>query len=325
MTTGEEEASSSDQHPTTTTGMASHGGLAGSSSGGNTNSGILSSSSDGSPSMDISANLSYSILPLLQMQPVNNLTKHDIHNLVKTILNMEPYILNFDLSLNGEHIGFFAPFVALSTNCIISNATAIPKSQVQLTSNACSILIQYILHYLQSCNERSILTKVSISANISVGHKLFHRMNNIRFNPSNNFLFVLFQIQLITLLQSLCDDVPPLTKSDIISLCAVIKSSKVPTELSPRQSVESERSHLSTSRSGEGNEDSKEPKRIRLDHTCDLLIEQLMTPIVDLNRRDYSDYEKTVGSHSNFPQTQDSKVSRGDFNCPSTLITFMKH
>lgn len=39
-------------------------------------------------SMDLSANLSCSILPLLQIQPTNNLTKHDVNNLVKTIIKM---------------------------------------------------------------------------------------------------------------------------------------------------------------------------------------------------------------------------------------------
>lgn len=150
MTTGEdEEASSSEPSNQPSTTVVS------------INPAMASINNNNNTAMDISANLSYSILPLLQMQPVTNLTKHDINNLVKTILSMEPYILNYDLSFNNDHIGFFAPFVALSTNCIISNASAIPKSQVQLTSNACSILIQYILHYLQVCDERSLLTKVN--------------------------------------------------------------------------------------------------------------------------------------------------------------------
>ena len=97
------------------------------------------------------------------------------------------------MSFSNENVSFFAPFVALSANCIISNAYAsmfsmalsfchsfnpktkwpfncyalsfrflllVPKSQVQLTSNACSILIQYLLHYCQVCDERGTLTKV---------------------------------------------------------------------------------------------------------------------------------------------------------------------
>lgn len=110
------------------------------------------------------------------------------------------------------------------------------------------------------------------------------------------------------MLQGLCDDVPPLTKSDIISLCAIIKSSKVPADLSPKQNTDVDKSHLTASRTTNSDE-IKEPKRIRLDHTCDALIEQLMTPIVDINRRDYADYDKAIGSSSSFPNSQDSKVS----------------
>ena len=123
------------------------------------------------------------------------------------------------------------------------------------------------------------------------------------------------QLHLITLLQGLCNGMPLLTKSDVISLCAIIKSSKVPNDLSSRpNSDESENSYSSSSASSraEIEENQKESKKIPLDHTCDSLIEQLMTPIVELNRKDCLNFEKNL--ISNFSTTQDSKVSHHFFS-----------
>ena len=121
------------------------------------------------------------------------------------------------MSFSNENVSFFAPFVALSANCIISNAYAsmssmalsfchsfnpktkwpfncyalsfrflllVPKSQVQLTSNACSILIQYLLHYCQVCDERGTLTKVPCFS--------FLFFSFLSFCPKANLLSCLF-------------------------------------------------------------------------------------------------------------------------------------
>ncbi|RWS17081.1 E3 ubiquitin-protein ligase UBR4-like protein [Dinothrombium tinctorium] len=95
---------------------------------------------------------------------------------------------------------------------------------------------------------------------------------------------------------SLCDDVPPLLKSDVISLCAIFKSGKIPRELAPKQ----DRQTTQVSFTHSETEDVKEPKRMRLDHTCDSLVEQLITPIIDVNKRDYQDSEKNIMSSAGF-------------------------
>ena len=103
---------------------------------------------------------------------------------------------------------------------------------------------------------------------------------------------------------------PLLTKSDVVSLCATIKSSKVPSDLSLRpNNDESDHNYSSNSASSraEIEENQKDSKKIRLVHTCDSLVEQLMTPIIELNRKECVNFEKNIISC--FSTTQDSKVS----------------
>lgn len=104
------------------------------------------------------------------------------------------------------------------------------------------------------------------------------------------------------LIQGLCDDVPPLLKSDIISLCSVLKTSKMPVSLMNRQC-----SPLPSTRFFTELDELKEPKRIKLDHTCDSIIEQLMTPIADTAKSSSSDTDKNIMS-SMFVYSGDSKV-----------------
>lgn len=73
---------------------------------------------------ELGAHLHYSILPLLQQQPTANLSKHDVLNLLSTLLKLDKHLLRFELSCSSEYSCFFSSLVALSVNCIISNAAA---------------------------------------------------------------------------------------------------------------------------------------------------------------------------------------------------------
>lgn len=98
---------------------------------------------------------------------------------------------------------------------------------------------------------------------------------------------------MITLIQGLCDDSQPLSQSDINSLIATLKASRLPDELAPSPQVSS----LDFTRPLGEHGDEKEAKRLRLDHSCESFLEQLMTPIVDpFKRPHYGDIDKnTVG------------------------------
>lgn len=148
------------------------------------------------------------ILPLLISQP-NNLVKHEIIAIVEAINRWHKCILE----LADNEKTFFASFVALCGHCIISNAQQIPKSLLSSASSACNVILQYILHEITDFEEKSVLSKVCI---VWFWDQLL-----------TNFMHT-FQHQLIGMVQGLCEDIPPLLKSDIIALSVVLKSSPIP-------------------------------------------------------------------------------------------------
>ena len=94
------------------------------------------------------------------------------------------------------------------------------------------------------------------------------------------------------MIQGLCEDVPPLLKSDIVSLSSQLKTAKIPSNISGQET----KSFGGTGAgSGASDDSAKEPKRIRLDHSCEAILEQLMTPIMDHGnvKRDF-EHDKNI-------------------------------
>ena len=175
----------------------------------------------------------------------------------------------------------------------------VPKSQVVTASNACLVLLQYLLHLVSTYNEStSILTKS----------------------------------QLVNLIQGFCVDVNPLMQPDICSLSMILKSSSLPIELVPPKTVTPPRS---LSQEGQSSSRQQEPmsryessretesKRIRVEQSAESFMEQLMTPIIDTVRRDlYSSSEPekalvAVGFSSVGSETKESLMSKNIYNLQS--------
>lgn len=121
------------------------------------------------------------------------------------------------------------------------------------------------------------------------------------------------QQQIIGLIQGLCDDVPPLLKSDVVSLSGFLNSAQF-RDVFLTKTAQSEGNADSVAGSGAIRDEAtaKEPKRIRLDHSCEAIIEQLMTPIMDQSsKRDNSlDSEKNIISPIGFATfSQGTKVT----------------
>ncbi|XP_054157835.1 E3 ubiquitin-protein ligase UBR4-like [Oppia nitens] len=219
---------------------------------------------------------------LLTLQP-NSLTKHEVIIIVKCLNKCDKTILQFA----DNEKQFFAPFVALSGHCIITNASQIPKSLLSLTSSACTVVLQYILHQIAEFDDNSLLTKK----------------------------------QLIGLIQGLCDDIPPLLKADIVELTATLKATSLPDTLNYRP-TESTAPDLKTLSIASLRDDStpKEAKRLRLDHSCEAIIEQLMTPIMETTpkRDSHLDNDKNiispVGIASQSHDTKGLLIGKNLFN-----------
>ncbi len=99
-----------------------------------------------------------------------------------------------------------------------------------------------------------------------------------------------------------------------MSLSGVLKSTPLPDSLRLKQTDSSnvESSAISV---GSIRDDStpKEPKRLRLDHSCEAIIEQLMTPIMEhsTKRDSHLESDKSIISPVGLPsQSQDTKVCK---------------
>ena len=100
--------------------------------------------------------------------------------------------------------------------------------------------------------------------------------------------------------------------SDFVSLRSLLKATPLPDSLNykPTESTASDLKSLSIA-SLRDDSTPKEPKRLRLDHSCEAIIEQLMTPIMETSTKRDSHMldDKNIISPVGFStQSQDTKV-----------------
>lgn len=175
--------------------------------------------------------------------------------LINFLCYREKKILDLEKSFSPECLSFYSSFVCLSCNCITANAAVIPKSQVNTASNACLVLLQYLLHVVQNFSDQNVLSRQ----------------------------------QLVSVIQGFVGEEQTLNQMDITSLTAVLKTCKLPDELMPSQTPGFETASLSTPRL----EEERETKRIRVDHSCESFLEQLMTPVMKATSVSFSENKST--------------------------------
>lgn len=204
--------------------------------------------------VDVQVDINWLLTLLQSPQPAGGLSRHDLACLVKAILALENYILDFENSFASNNVSFYSSLVALSANAIIGNASILPKSYILTASNSSFVLMQYLLHAVQTYTEQSVLSK----------------------------------LQLINLIQGLCDEVTPLVQLDFMPLIAALKSSRIPDELKvfqPQTPTSCQPFTRSPSVSSDETEKETSNKKLRVDQSCESLLEQLMTPLMDPNKK----------------------------------------
>ena len=188
------------------------------------------------------------------------------------------------------------------TSLTTPSPSAVPKSLLSPASSACNVILQYILHEISEFEEKSILVKVRVD------------VINDMLNPLLPHPYP--QHQLIGIIQGLCDDIPPLLKSDVVSLSSMLKVMPLPDSLQ-RKPTDSSAADLKSLSMASLREDStpKEAKRIRLDHSCEAIIEQLMTPIMESStkRDSHMENDKNMVSPIGFSSSShDTKVRQAN-------------